>query len=205
MEKSKLIARINGNIDIEGIKESARYFDHCGADELFYYDEQSFLPGKEEDIKTIQAICRHADIPLNVCAKVKRFEDVKKMIYAGARRVFVATDEQDNLEAVEEASERFGAERIFLYLDMCRIAAPEDALLRARKAVEEEGFGGIVLAGDFMDNLYVQTADYLKVKMEQPVWVMAGTAIRRSPPDVLKMTMAQGLILMSEKMWISWI
>ncbi len=199
MEKSKLIARIDGNMDMEGIRESARYYDHCGADELFYYDGQSFLPGMEENVKTIQAICRHADIPLNVCAKVKRFEDVKKIIYAGARRVFVRTEDQENLEAVKEASERFGAERLFLYLDMRRIAAPEDALLRARKAVEEEGFGGIVLAGDFMDNLYAQTADFLRVKMEQPVWVMADTADAVVAADVLKMTMAQGLILTTEK------
>ena len=109
MEYITLIARMPADASPEQTEETARYFDNCGADELYYYDAQSFEKGQEEDIKTMQAICRSADIPLNVCAKVKRFEDVKKMIYAGAKRVFIKTESEDNLDAVKEASDRFGA------------------------------------------------------------------------------------------------
>ena len=167
MDYIKLIAQISSDDDKEQVQETARYYDNSGADELYYYDGQSFKEGKEEDIKTMQTICRSADIPFNVCAKVKRFEDIKKMIYAGAKRVFVKTEGQENLDAVKEASERFGADRIYLYLEMDALAAasakedaaeagadpaeqpengtlslPERCLLRARKAVEEEGFAG---------------------------------------------------------------
>lgn len=231
MDYIKLIAQIPSNGDKEQVEESARYYDNSGADELYYYDAQSFEEGREEDVATMQAICRNAGIPLNVRAKVKRFEDVKKMIYAGAKRVFVKTEGQDNLDAVKEASERFGADRIYLYLEMDALAAasakedfaaasakedpakegaqddepatqpegetlrlPERCLLRARKAVEEEGFGGIVLAGDFMDNVYVQTADFLKVKLDVPVFIMVETTDEAVAADVLKMSMAEGLI-----------
>ena len=114
MDYIKLIAQISSDDDKEQVQETARYYDNSGADELYYYDGQSFEEGKEEDIKTMQTICRSADIPFNVCAKVKRFEDIKKMIYAGAKRVFVKTEGQENLDAVKEASERFGADRIYL-------------------------------------------------------------------------------------------
>lgn len=222
MDYIKLIAQIPSNGDKEQVEEAARYYDNSGADELYYYDAQSFEEGREEDVATMQVICRSADIPLNVCAKVKRFEDVKKMIYAGAKRVFVKTEGQDNLDAVKEASERFGADRIYLYLEMDVLAAvsvkedlakedakgdeqatqpegetlnlPERCLLRARKAVEEEGFGGIVLSGDFMENIYVQTADFLKVKLDVPLFIMAKTTDEAVAADVLKMSMAEGLI-----------
>lgn len=219
MDYIKLIAQISSDDDKEQVQETARYFDNSGADELYYYDGQSFKEGKEEDIKTMQTICRSADIPFNVCAKVKRFEDIKKMIYAGAKRVFVKTEGQENLDAVKEASERFGADRIYLYLEMDALAAasakedaaeagadpaeqpgngtlslPERCLLRARKAVEEEGFGGIVLAGDFMENVYVQTADFLKVKLNVPVFIIAETGDEAAAADLLKMSMAEGMI-----------
>ena len=218
MDYIKLIAQISSDDDKEQVQETARYYDNSGADELYYYDEQSFKEGKEEDIKTMQTICRSADIPFNVCAKVKRFEDIKKMIYAGAKRVFVKTEGQENLDAVKEASERFGADRIYLYLEMDALAAasakedaaeagadpaeqpengtlslPERCLLRARKAVEEEGFGGIVLAGDFMENVYVQTADFLKVKLNVPVFIIAETGDEAAAADLLKMSMAEGM------------
>lgn len=194
MEYIKLIPQVFA----DSFEENAVYYDNCGADELYYYDKESFKEGAEGNTKIIKAICRHADIPVNVVSKVKRFEDVKKMIYAGAKRVIIPTEGYDNLEAVREASDRFGADRIYLYMEA---GDPEQCLLRARKAVEEEGFGGIVLGGDFVENTYVQTADFLKVKMDVPVFVMAETTDRAVAANVLKMTMAQGLILSaSEKM-----
>ena len=196
MEYIKLIPQVGGENMSGDVIETAAYFDNCGADELYYYDANSFQDGQEEDVKIIKAICRATDIPLNVFAKVKRFEDVKKMIYAGAKRVIIRTDAGDNLEAVKEASERFGADRIYLYLPVTTL---EEDLIRARKAVEEEGFGGIVLGGDFADNLYVQTADFLKVKVKVPVLVMAQTSDEAVIADVLKMTMADGVILSTEK------
>lgn len=203
MEYIKLIARIPEETTLLKIEETAQYFDYCGADELFFYDAQSFETGQEENIKAIQAICRNADIPLNVCARVKRFEDVKKMVYAGAKRVWIKTENEDNLDAVKEASDRFGAERIFLYLEMEKLSGyekdnretiPEVCLLRARKAVEEEGFGGIVLVGDYTDTVYVQTADFLKVKLQVPVFIVAETKDKAVASDLMKMSMVQGLV-----------
>ena len=188
MEDIKLIVRL----DPMRLAEEAAYYDNCGADELYYYDEQSFAEGCEEDVKSIKTICRTSDIPLNVMAKVLRFEDVKKMIYAGAKRVIIDTEGYDNLDAVKEASDRFGAERIYLSLTETDC---EKALIRARKAVEEEGFGGIVLQGNPEDLAYVQTADFLKTKVKVPVFVVASVTNPGKLSTILKMTMSQGIII----------
>jgi len=188
MDTIKLIPQLR-----PGCEESdAAYYDNCGADELYYYDAMSFEEGMEGNIKMIKAICRTADIPLIVMSKVLRFEDVKKMIYAGANKVVIDTEGYDNLDAVKEASKRFGSDRLWIYMTETDY---EKALIRARKAVEEEGFGGIVLAGDPGENDYVKTADFLKIKVKVPVTVMADTCESAAVSDILKMTMSDGIIL----------
>ncbi len=195
MEYMKLIPQIYP----ESIEEMAAYYDNCGADELFYFDEESFQEGKEEDVKAIKAICRSAEIPLNVCAKVNRFEDIKKMIYAGAKRVFVKTEGFDNLEAVKEAAGRFGSERIYLYLEVRKEMGQEEICGRAKKALEEEGFGGIVLAAGQMEEAYMQTADYLRVKLSAPVFMLCHAETLEEVETAAKMSMVSGMIFTSKK------
>ncbi|MDY5496968.1 MAG: bifunctional phosphoribosyl-AMP cyclohydrolase/phosphoribosyl-ATP diphosphatase HisIE [Anaerobutyricum sp.] len=188
MEYRKLIPQIFP----ESLEETAAYYDNCGADELYYYDENSFREGQEEDVKAIRAICRNADIPLNVCAKVNRFEDIKKMIYAGAKRVVVKTDGFDNQDAVTEAVGRFGTERIYLMMES---GEKEETLARVQKAVEEMKIGGIVLEGDLSDLSFLQTADYLSVKAEIPVFVFSESSDGEELARMAKMTVAGGFIL----------
>lgn len=188
MDYIKIIPEISRDC----VADAAVWYDNCGADEFYFADSASFEDGAEGDIASVKAICRRTDLPLNVLTKVLRFEDVKKIFYAGAKRVVVEPGLQGNLEAVKEASDRFGADRIFLYLTETDY---EKALIRARKAVEEEGFGGIVLAGDPLDNDYVRTADFLKMKVKVPVFVMACSKDSAAIADILKMTMSQGIIL----------
>ncbi|MCI6858793.1 MAG: bifunctional phosphoribosyl-AMP cyclohydrolase/phosphoribosyl-ATP diphosphatase HisIE [Eubacterium sp.] len=188
MEYRKLIPQIFP----ESLEETAAYYDNCGADELYYYDENSFREGQEEDVKAIRAICRNADIPLNVCAKVNRFEDIKKMIYAGAKRVIVKTDGFDNQDAVTEAVGRFGTERIYLMMES---GEKEETLARVQKAVEEMKIGGIVLEGDLSDLSFLQTADYLSIKAEIPVFVFSESSDGEELARMAKMTVAGGFIL----------
>lgn len=191
MDYIKLIPEIRRDFVIEDVV----WFDNCGADELFFFDSASFEVGASGDVGSVKAICRRSDLPLNVLSKVLRFEDVKKLFYAGARRVIVDPGSFGDLGAVKEASERFGADRIFIYL---RETDYEEALIRARRAVEVEGFGGIVLAGDSSEVDYVRTADFLKMKVGVPVFIMAGSCVSDDVAKILKMTMSQGIVLSAD-------
>ena len=191
MDYIKLIPEIRKDF----IADDTVWFDHCGADELFFFDVASFEVGAEGDTGSVKAICRRSELPLNVLTRVLRFEDVKKMFYAGAKRVIVEPGLYGDLDAVKEASARFGADRIYIYL---RETDYEKALIRARKAVEDEGFGGIVLAGDCSKIDYVRTADFLKMKVGVPVFVMAASCDSAVISKTLKMTMCQGIILQAE-------
>ncbi len=192
MDYIKLVAQI----DPEHPLEDAVYYDNCGADELYFYDSASFEEGGHGDIRTIQEISRNSDIPLIVHGAVRRFEDIKKMVYAGARTVVVsmegAEDSEGVKEAIKEAIGRFGAERIFR---MIPAGKPEETLERVQACLDEEGFGGILLSGDCSDKEYCHTADYLKYHLSMPMMLFSLSDDPAALSDQIRMSMPDALIL----------
>lgn len=89
--------------DPERAAESAAELEHAGVDELYFLYEQ------ESDIERIKEITRTVDIPVCVQISPERFEDVKKVLYAGASSVCLVTDKE---EVRKEVLGRFGAEKI---------------------------------------------------------------------------------------------
>ena len=190
--KVSLLARISP----ENVQEYGVWYDNCGADALFFCDEASF-EGRHTDTKTIKALCAAVDIPLYVCGKVNRFEDIKKMIYAGARAVVVREDQGRNEEEIREAVGRFGSDRIFFQpvIDGEGNLDLEDILARTENTVKEQNFGGVFLGGDLASPQEARIADYLKVHLTCPVYGM----IRADQPDRIlsaaRMSMADGMVL----------
>ena len=207
-EKVSLLARIFP----ENAVENAVWYDNCGADGLFYCDESSFA-GDHTDTKTIKAICAAVDIPLYVCGRVNRFEDIKKMIYAGARAVIVREDADRNPEEITEAVGRFGSDRIYFQPDIgydlendsvANIKNdlendhgfdPEAILERAENAIKEQNFGGIFLWQDLAEARYARIADYLKVHMNCPIYGTAGSGNYDTILSAARMSMTDGMIL----------
>lgn len=100
MEYIKIAALINQTRAVESAKESA----HAGADEL------QFIYEKEADLETIKAVSRAVDVPITVRMSPERFEDVKKVLYAGASGVCLMTEKE---EVIKEVVGRFGGNKIF--------------------------------------------------------------------------------------------
>lgn len=94
----------------------ARYYSDNGADELLIYDLSESDADHEKTIGIIKQVARVVDIPLIVGGRVKRLEDVKKYLYAGAKAVFLSADDEDNIDLLKEASDRFGSEKIYMQL-----------------------------------------------------------------------------------------
>ena len=98
---------------------------HCcdnGADEILIYDWSVTDDDHEAAIAVIKEVCREADAPVIAGGRVKRMEDVKKYLYAGASAVFLDMSKEENVDMIKEASDRFGKEKIYAYL-------PTDAYL----------------------------------------------------------------------------
>lgn len=94
----------------------SRYYGDSGADELFLYDMSETDEDHERSIGLIKEIARTADVPVITGGRVRRLEDVKKYLYAGAKAVFLNVDVDENVDMMKEASDRFGDDKIYAWL-----------------------------------------------------------------------------------------
>lgn len=100
----------------EDILTLSQYYSDNGADEIVLEDYSENDAEHERTIGIIKAVARKIDVPLIVGGRVKRLEDVKKYLYAGAKAVFLNVADEDNLDLIKEASDRFGSEKIYACL-----------------------------------------------------------------------------------------
>lgn len=98
-----------------------------GADEIMIYDLSETDEDHERTIGMIKEAARLADIPITAGGRVRRLEDVKKYLYAGAKAVFLDGADADNIDLIKEASSRFGSEKIDIRLSgFCQLSRLEE-------------------------------------------------------------------------------
>ena len=127
MEKFNILPVIylyNGKVVDKSTKEiigegnpvdSALDYDNEGADEILIFDLSSTDSEHEANVSAIINIADAVDIPMIVGGNVKRLEDVKKYIYAGAKKTFLMKN--NGFDLIEEASHRFGSDNIAFLLE----------------------------------------------------------------------------------------
>ena len=70
-------------------------------------------------------------IPMVAGGNVKRQEDIKKILYAGAKRAILNFSKQDSVKLIEDASKRFGKEKLAVSLN------DFDALFKHQHVIRE--------------------------------------------------------------------
>lgn len=101
----------------EDVVSLAKYYSDHGADELLVFDLSDTDEEHEEAIELIKKTTRSVTIPLIAGGNIKRLEDVKKILYAGAKRVLLNFSKKEAPEMMEDASKRFGKEKIAVSLN----------------------------------------------------------------------------------------
>lgn len=97
--------------DGDAVRLSSAY-DNAGADGIVVFDFSADDAQHEDAIAKIKEIARTVDIPLYGGGNIRRLEDVKKLLYAGCKKVFLNFSKESNVELSHEASARFGKEKI---------------------------------------------------------------------------------------------
>ena len=160
MSYVKMIAEL----DKTNALESAVYYSNGGADEIAYMDFTATKEGREPNVELMKEIARISEVPLIVGGGVKRLEDVKKMLYAGASMVYMKHAARLDVHFVKEMSERFGKEKIGVAIDLSDADVTEFAI-----SCEEMGAGGIWLLG-FSKGME-QTVKDIKESLSIPVMI----------------------------------
>ncbi|MBA4687076.1 MAG: bifunctional phosphoribosyl-AMP cyclohydrolase/phosphoribosyl-ATP diphosphatase HisIE [Candidatus Galacturonibacter soehngenii] len=98
----------------------AKYFSDNGADEIIVFDLSKDDAEHETSIGIIKEIARVIEVPLIAGGNIKRVEDVKKLLYAGATKAMLNFSKESNVVLTKEVSKRFGKEKIAVCLDSKR-------------------------------------------------------------------------------------
>ena len=97
--------------------EVARRYDEAGADEIAFLDITASSDARDTIVPVIERVAEQVFIPLTVGGGVRKVEDVRKLLNAGADKVSINTAAVDNPALVAEAARRFGSQAIVVAVD----------------------------------------------------------------------------------------
>ncbi len=107
--------------------EIAKRYNEQGADEITFLDISASHEGRDTMVQTVEKIASEIFIPLTVGGGIRKVEDIRRMLNAGADKVGINTAAIDNPEFVREAAEKFGSQCIVVAIDAKRVNAPGEA------------------------------------------------------------------------------
>ena len=100
--------------------EIARRYDEQGADELTFLDITASSDERDLILHVIEAVAAQVFIPLTVGGGVRRIEDVRRLLNAGADKVSINTAAVQTPQVVADAAARFGSQCIVVAIDAKR-------------------------------------------------------------------------------------
>ena len=103
--------------------EVARRYDREGADEITFLDITASSDDRETMVHVVEQVASEVFIPLTVGGGIRKVEDIRRMLNAGADKVGINSAAVARPEFVREAAERFGSQCIVVSIDAKRINA----------------------------------------------------------------------------------
>ena len=102
--------------------EIASRYDEQGADELTFLDITASSDARDIMLHVIEAVASRVFIPLTVGGGVRKADDVRRLLNAGADKVSINTAAVENPDLVSEASSKVGNQCIVVAIDAKRRA-----------------------------------------------------------------------------------
>ena len=97
--------------------EVARRYDEAGADEITFLDITASSDARDTIVPVIERVAEQVFIPLTVGGGVRKVEDVRKLLNAGADKVSINTAAVENPQLVADCAQRFGSQAIVVAVD----------------------------------------------------------------------------------------
>ncbi|OHC67034.1 MAG: imidazole glycerol phosphate synthase subunit HisF [Rhodocyclales bacterium GWA2_65_20] len=97
--------------------EIARRYDEQGADEITFLDITASSDDRDIILHIIEAVASQVFIPLTVGGGVRKVDDVRRLLNAGADKVSMNTAAVNNPQLVAEASAKVGSQCIVVAID----------------------------------------------------------------------------------------
>lgn len=97
--------------------EIARRYDDQGADELTFLDITASSDNRDLILRIVEEVAAQVFIPLTVGGGVRKVEDVRRLLNAGADKVSINTSAVQNPQLVADAANRYGSQCIVVAID----------------------------------------------------------------------------------------
>ena len=115
--------RVVKGVNFVGLKDAgdpieiSRRYDEQGADELTFLDITASSDNRDLILYIIEEVAAQVFIPLTVGGGVRKIEDVRRLLNAGADKVSINTSAVQNPQLVAEAAVRYGSQCILVAID----------------------------------------------------------------------------------------
>ena len=103
--------------DVDDPVDLGKFYSDSGADELVFYDITATHEGRETFVETVKAIAEELTIPFTVGGGIRKADDFRTMLLAGADKVSVNSAAVMHPEIIRESAERFGNQCVVLSID----------------------------------------------------------------------------------------
>lgn len=108
--------------------EIAARYNREGADEITFLDITASSDNRETLVHVVEAVASQVFIPLTVGGGIRKLEDVRRMLNAGADKVGINTAAIIHPELVREATDYFGSQCIVVAIDAKRVSEQGEPL-----------------------------------------------------------------------------
>ena len=100
--------------------EAAIAYDAAGADELTFLDITASADGRDTIFDVVARTAEHCFMPVTVGGGIRKIEDIRKLLLAGADKVAINTSAVNDPDFVARAADKFGDQCIVVSVDARR-------------------------------------------------------------------------------------
>ena len=115
--------RIVKGVNFTGIKDAgdpvevAKRYDEQGADEITFLDITASSEKRDTVLHIVEAVAARVFMPLTVGGGIRKIDDIKRLLNAGADKVSINSAIIFNPDLIDEAKQEFGSQCIVAALD----------------------------------------------------------------------------------------
>ena len=114
LKDGKAVKSFKDFTEIDDVYQLCQLYNDSGIDKIIIFDLSTSDDEHEKNINTIKQINRNLEIKVCAGGNINRIEDIKKLLYAGCMQVMLNAAKPSSIGLAEEASQRFGKDRIVL-------------------------------------------------------------------------------------------
>ena len=108
--------------------EVAKRYDEQGADEITFLDITASHEARDTMVHTVERMASQVFIPLTVGGGIRKSDDIRTLLNAGADKVSINTAAVFEPEFVGEAAAKFGSQCIVVAIDAKQVSGPDEPL-----------------------------------------------------------------------------